>query len=330
MKQVIVQKNEAGQRLDKLLCKILKDAPMSFCYKMLRKKNITLNGKKATGKEHVMCGDRITFFLSEETFDHFMGSQHQEAIFRPIREAVRLRQRKEKIQIVYEDEDILIFDKPAGMLSQKANPQDLSAGEFLITYLLDTKKITYEQLNTFVPAVCNRLDRNTSGLLMAGKSLAGSQFLSEIIKKREVRKFYRCIVAGEVKKRNDMKGFLWKDETKNQVVVKKREFEGAKTIRTRYKSLWYRDGVTELEVELITGRPHQIRAHLASEGTPIIGDKKYGDEKINAEFQKKAGIQRQLLHSYRIEFPELSGQFSYLSGKKICGNLPKDFLYFEQ
>ncbi len=310
MKSFTIKENEAGQRLDKYLRKLLPDAPGSFVYKMLRKKNIVLNQKKATGSEHLALGDEVTCFLSDETYEKFSkssGDTIRQLKGIPLQSAVA---------VIYEDENLLVMNKPAGMLSQKAKEADISANEHMIAYLLETKAISTEQLHTFRPSVCNRLDRNTSGILLAGKTLHGLQQLSAELKSRSMKKYYRCLVKGDLKKKQLLKGYLLKDERENTVSVLKNGTPGGKYIETEYDPLERFGDYTLLEVHLITGRSHQIRAHLASIGHPIIGDPKYGDAVQNRVFKKAAGINRQLLHAYRVCFPD---------GREVVADLPADF-----
>ena len=300
MKEYIIGKNEANQRLDKYLHKLLKEASNGFLYKMLRKKNITLNGKKAEGVEKLQEGDHVKLFLSDETFLKFAGqpSVHKDE--------ANVKLKPVSLSVVYEDEDILIINKPQGMLSQKAKPSDVSANEYILEYLLDTGALTGEDLRTFRPSICNRLDRNTSGLLIAGKSLRGLQEMAECLKDRSMKKYYRCIVKGTVKEASYLKGYLQKDESSNQVLIRRtKPSEGEwLPIETEYKPIRCMGGYTEFEVHLMTGRSHQIRAHLASIGHPIIGDYKYGDSGVNVYFKKNARITSQLLHASRFVFED--------------------------
>lgn len=309
MREFTITPNEANQRFDKYLKKLLSHAPGSFLYKMLRKKNIVLNGKKADGSEKLAAGDQVTLFLSEDTFGKFHGNQTSSPEFEALKPLwSSFPSGAEGLQVLYEDVNVLILNKPSGMLSQKAKPSDLSANEYLLSYLIQKGELTEEMFSTFRPSVCNRLDRNTSGLLIAGKTLEGLQTMSNALKQRFVQKYYRCIVAGEVREATCLKGYLKKDEEANQVrVVEKKPAEAGGEeylpIETEYRPIQTLHGFTELEVHLITGRSHQIRAHLASVGHPIVGDSKYGKKSINDRFRREAGVSSQLLHAYRLVFP---------------------------
>lgn len=308
MKEIVINENEAGQRLDKFLGKLLKEAPASFYYKMLRKKNIVLNGKKATGNEKLTAGDSVKLFLSDETFEKFAGKRQTNDLAASVPNIA--------LEIVYEDHDVLAINKPAGMLSQKAKKEDISANEYILQYLLESGTITAESLHTFKPSVCNRLDRNTSGILVAGKTLNGLQQMSKAFRERSMEKYYLAIVAGHISKPRRIEGFLKKDEKNNQVTILSEPSNDAKPIITEYRPLKLVGQVTLLEVHLITGRSHQIRAHLASIGHPVIGDTKYGNPRLNREFLKNAGVTHQLLHAYRLFLAD---------GTKIQADAPKEF-----
>jgi 23S rRNA pseudouridine955/2504/2580 synthase len=342
MKQFTVQQNEAGQRLDKLLAKILNKAPKSFIYKMLRKKNITLNGKKAEGSEMLGMNDEIKMFLSDDTIEIF--SEPVETTFV-----------EEQLVVIYEDPHILIVNKPLGVLSQKAEKDDVSMVEHIVSYMLTTNQITKEQLQSFKPGICNRLDRNTGGILIAGKSLLGLQEMARLLKEHTLNKYYLCIVKGKVEEKKRIEGYLSKDEDKNQVQIFMTKMDNTEYICTEYEPIAYSKNAlkdievlreeayerrnkqentdtddtfgsyTLLQVKLITGRSHQIRAHLASIGHPIIGDYKYGSQKTNHYFKSKYALTHQLLHSNRLIFPEIEGELSYLSGKEFTAEVPELF-----
>lgn len=317
MKEIRIGENESGQRLDKFLLKYMSRAPKSFIYKMLRKKNITLNGKKAQGNEQLRQEDAVKLFLSDDTIGKF--SETRTAGYA-----------ETELDILYEDKHTIFINKPAGMLSQKAAAEDVSLVEHLIAYLLKTGQISEEALATFRPSVCNRLDRNTSGIVAAGKSLAALQQLSAMFRERSLKKYYLCLVHGRVTEARRISGFLSKDERTNRVRVQRAgerrspQKEEAR-IETEYRPLRSGDGVTLLEVHLITGKTHQIRAHLAAEGHPIIGDYKYGMRSVNDSFKREYGLSTQLLHSCRLCFPECTGALSELSGREITAPVPDLF-----
>lgn len=312
MRSLIVSENESGQRLDKLLAKYLNLAGKGFLYKMMRKKNITLNGKKCDGSEKLEKGDEIKLFLSDETIDKFSELKLPEV-------------KKVNLNIIYEDSHILLVNKPSGMLSQKAKDTDESLVEYIIDYLVSSGQLSTEQLKSFRPSVCNRLDRNTSGLVVAGKSLPGLQIMSAVFKDRSLHKYYRCVVMGTVSEKQVITGFLRKDEAANQVEITAQELPGSVPIMTEYEPLGYANGYTLLSVKLITGRTHQIRAHLASIGHPIVGDYKYGSSAVNEEAKARWHIHSQMLHSCTVAFPELPEPLSYLSGRTFTAPLPRTF-----
>ena len=306
MKLITVHKQEEGQRLVKLLGAYLKEAPNSFFYKMLRKKNITLNGKKADGTEKLKCGDEIRLFLSDETYEKFAGKVQPKEKF-PMA----------KLNIVYEDSNVIFINKPAGMLSQKSVPSDVSLNEYLLGYLEKSGQWKQEESKAFRPSVCNRLDRNTSGMVICGKSMAGLQQMAALLKDRSLHKYYLCLVKGVMTESQHLEGYLLKDENSNQVKIFQKETEGAAHIITEYEPLYTEGETTLLKVTLVTGKSHQIRAHLSSIGHPIIGDPKYGERKVNAFFRETHGIKNQMLHAWKLTFPEVAEPLDNLSEKSF-------------
>lgn len=328
MKEYKIGNNEEGQRFDKLLAKILNQATKGFIYKMLRKKNITLNNKKAIGNEILKADDVVKIFLSDETFDKFSKSividdyNYENANKGKVAINNRYNKnsgnnlnKKVKLNIIAETKDYMIINKPVGMLSQKAKENDISLVEYIIAYMLDKGEIDSNQLQTFKPSVCNRLDRNTSGLIIAGKSLIGLQKMTEYIKNRDIDKYYLALVKGKIIKGDKIDGYLVKDSHSNTVEIVKNKTEMGDYIKTEYEPVSCNDKYTLLKVKLITGKTHQIRAHLSSIAHPIIGDYKYGDRQINDKFKKKYKLESQLLHSYEVVFNNNDDDILNVKGK---------------
>ena len=324
MTEKTVGRQEAGLRLDKYLGKIMPGAPASFFYRMLRAKNITVNRKKCSGKEVLCEGDAVMFFLSEETMTKFGWSGDR----KPLRQQQAVL---DKEQIIYCDRDVLLFSKPAGVLSQKAAPDDISANEQVIAYCLAEGIVSQEDLAAAKPSVCNRLDRNTSGLMLAGLSIKGLQFLSEIIRDHSLKKIYYAVVSGRTKPEGEFSSWMFKDERKNISQVKNRredfpenQRDKAVQIRMSYQTVAAGEEASYLRIHLKTGKSHQIRACFAQIGHPLIGDPKYGQPKENQRYRTDPGVSRQLLHAGEVVFPKLTGDFAGLSEKTFTAPLPDD------
>lgn len=323
MQEIKITEQEAGWRLDRFLEKYLKEASKSFIYKMLRKKNITLNGKKAKGMEHIAAGDTIKLFLAEETIAKFRGqinNQEKQKFFQEEhrQEQQNLKKLAARLDVIYEDADILIVNKPQGVLSQKSHQADVSLVEYILSYLQMQSEEEQKDRDTFRPGICNRLDRNTTGLVVAGKSVQALQWMNQLFRERSLQKYYLCIVAGTVPQKKRVDGYLQKDGNRNMVQILKQPGNGADYILTEYEPLQYGtlDGkeYTLLRVHLITGKSHQIRAHLSSIGHPLVGDTKYGSKEINRIFAGRFGIKYQLLHAWEMYLPE-----------QAAGNMPEQY-----
>lgn len=315
MKEIIIREEQAGQRFDKFLRRYLPGAGSGFLYKMLRRKNIVLNSKKATGRELLAAGDTVRIYFSEDTLEKFRKSAEDSGK----REISAMNPE----WVLYEDDHLIALNKPAGVLSQGNDSADVSVADYLKSYLPAGDGL-------FSPGPANRLDRNTSGIILAGKDNASARELSELIRGRNLKKFYLALVLGEIDRPARVGGTLVKDHATNTVRVTGKSLKnvpGGVRIETAYRpirteKLGYT--VSLLEVELITGRPHQIRAHLSSLGHPLIGDPRYGDEKVNRFFRKQFGLSRQFLHAARIEFPQMDGILREDSGLVIRSELPAD------
>lgn len=314
MQQITVSSRDAGQRLDRFLGKYMPEAPKSFFYKMLRRKNITLNGKKAAGMEKLEENDTIKLFLSEETIEKFRGSHSVNGV-------------QGGLDIIYEDGEILAVNKPLGMLSQKAARDDISLVEYLEAYISAKESDAFD--SGFRPGICNRLDRNTTGIVIAGKSVGSLQYMNRMFRERAVDKRYLCLVKGRVDERVQASGFLTKDTRHNRVYVSDVEKEGAVRIETAYEPLEHAvflgECYTLLGVHLITGKSHQIRAHLKSMGHPIVGDTKYGEKNIYHLFKKNFGVRYQLLHAWKLQFGEVDYIPEQYRGMCLRAPLPDVF-----
>lgn len=299
---ITITKNDAGQRLDKFLTKTYRNLPMPLLYKAIRKKDIRLNDKRCEASNRLKEGDVLRLFLPDDALEiappsyEFMHASRQ-------------------LDVVYEDEHLLLLNKKVGLL---VHPDDR---EFADTLLFRVQRYLYEKgeydpanEQSFAPALVNRIDRNTCGIVIAAKTAVGLRILNEKLKNREIEKYYLCIVHGKMPKQEDtLEGYLEKNESQNRVYISDTAKQGARTIRTRYKVLEERSNLSLLEIQLLTGRTHQIRAHLASIGHPLLGDGKYGTNALN----KGTGFNKQALCSYRLEFAFTTPaeELDYLNGK---------------
>lgn len=303
VKEILIDRNEHNQRIDRFLKKYLPDASLSFIYKMLRKKNIKLNGSKAKPEDIIKENDTIQLYLSDETINKFMA--------RP-KEIIKAKD----INIIYEDDNIVLINKPKGILSHGTGKNyENNVVDSLISYLYEKKEYNPRLEKTFTPSICNRLDRNTSGIIIGAKNFTALQLINEAIRDGQIKRYYKCIVKGNIEKGKELKGFLTKDEEKNEVQITQRMVEGSKEIHTIVNPIITNGQYSLIEIDLITGRTHQIRAHLSSIGHPIVGDIKYGSKQINEKFKREFNLRSQFLYAYKVEFKGLKDSLEYLNGK---------------
>lgn len=286
MKQITVKPNDAGQRLDKFLSKTFRLLPSSLMYKAIRKKDIKRNGKRIAADDKLVAGDVLNIYLPDDVLV-------QEP---PVYEFMHASR---TLSIVYEDEHILLLNKPVGLI---VHPDDREFTDTLIfrvqRYLYEKGEYDPEAENSFAPALVNRIDRNTCGIVIAAKTAVALRILNEKLKNRELEKHYLCLVYGQMPKATDLlEAYLDKNEEQNRVYISQKEGHGRR-IATRYTVLGEKNGISLLDIDLLTGRTHQIRAHLSSIGHPLVGDGKYGPNEQN----KRYGITKQALCSYRLIF----------------------------
>lgn len=297
MKEIIIDSSAANQRFDKFLKKYFSASSNGFIYKMLRKKNIILNDKKDDGSSILLEGDTIKVFFSDETFDKMRGLDNSADEYN------YLKRLNYNLDVIYEDDNIIACNKPADMLSQKSKSSDISINEYIISYLINERNYSIEDYRLFHPSISNRLDYNTTGVILGAKTLQGQQELSLALKERTIDKYYICIVKGKVAKDILLKGSLTKNKRTNMVKIIADENEPQ--IETDIKVISSNNDISLLRIHLITGKTHQIRAHLSSINHPIIGDIKYGDNKINNYYKDKYNLNSQALHSYITIYKEI-------------------------
>lgn len=305
MKTIVVSANDAGQRLDKFLCKAFPMLPKSMMYKAIRTKNIKRNRKRCEISDRLREGDQIDLYLTDEVLSPASPGDRY-----PFLKASR------SLDVVYEDRQILIVNKKPGLL---VHSDDKNYGDTLIDriqrYLYEAGEYHPESEQSFAPALVNRIDRNTGGIVLAAKTAEALRLLNEKMKARLIEKYYLCLLHGKLNRPEGiLEGFLEKDEEKNKVFVHKEPIPGGRTIRTRYRVLQEKNGFSLVEIELLTGRTHQIRAHFASIGHPLVGDGKYGTNALN----KSTGYKSQALCSYKVIFHFCPGEaLDYLDGKSV-------------
>ena len=323
MKEFQIKKNDAGQRLDKFLSKAVKGLPTSLMYKYIRTKKIKVNRARTEQKYILQEGDIVQLFIKDEFFDS------------PERDDSALASITPKLTIVYEDENIILCNKRPGVLVHEDDEgKDNTLIMHIKAYLYQKGEYDPENEQSFAPALCNRIDRNTGGIVIGAKNAEALRVMNEKIKNDEISKFYYCVVHGRMPKRSDtLTGFLLKDSDKNQVKIFDKQVKGSKNIITKYKVISEKNGMSLLEIELVTGRTHQIRAHMSYIGHPLLGDGKYG---INKDDRAK-GYKYQALYAYRLrfDFDDDGGALGYLKGREVKLSRDdvwflKDFIYSEK
>ncbi len=304
MRTIEVKKNDANQRLDKFIQKRFKTLPKSLMYKYIRKKCIKVNGKKCDISTMLSEGDVLTFYIKDEFFENSEEKSYE------------FLKAPTKFDIVYEDENIILIDKKPGVI---VHPDKSYHFDSLVSrvhhYLYEKGEYNPDEEKAFSPALVNRIDRNTGGIVIASKNADSLRILNAKMKTRELEKFYLCLVHGKPKKNYDtLFGYITKNESKNKVTVHKTAVENSKEIKTKYEVLDFDGKFSLVEVELLTGRTHQIRAHMASIGNPLVGDTKYGKNKKAPD-----GIKYQALYSYKLKFnfADNAGILDYLNGKEF-------------
>ena len=305
MKELTVKPNDAGQRLDRFIGKAVPLLPEALLQKYIRLKRIKLGGKGAKRDTRLQAGDVIQLYINDEFFE------------KPREDNAWLKVGTPKLDIVYEDENLLLLDKKPGVLCHSAGVWDYNTLiAHVQAYLAQKGEWRPKEENSFAPALCNRIDRNTGGIVIAAKNAEALRILNEKIRGREIEKYYLCAVQGKPKPaQGRLENFLFKDAKKNQVFVKDRPEPGARTAVTEYRVLKSAGPLSLVECRLLTGRTHQIRVQMAHAGWPLLGDGKYGSERFNKRFDEKG----QALYSYRLvfEFPTDAGVLEYLRGREF-------------
>lgn len=307
--------NEAGQRLDKFLRKLLKDVPLSAIFKGLRKGDIRVNGSKQKEKYSLQEGDIVTIkYIQSNTKKEQKAKQER---FKQVDSS--------SLRIIYEDDNMVLVEKWPGVLvhaDEKDGPVTLN--DYVLSYLFKKGDYVPENEITFTPAPCNRLDRNTSGIVFFGKNFESLKLLNEMIRERKVKKYYCALVKGRIKD-GKYEAFITKDEGNNKAKVFLESRKNTKKISMDVKTLESNGAFSLIEIELITGRSHQLRAHLAFLGNPIIGDPKYGAKDLNSFFENKFGLNYQFLYAYKVIFKDVPEKFMYIKNKTIAEALPPIF-----
>ncbi len=305
MRELVISSAEKDQRLDRFVKRYMKNASAGFICKMIRKKNITVNGKRSEPSARLSEGDVVKLFLSDETIEKFTKEVNFAEYHDP--------------DIIYEDDDVAFINKPCGMLSQMSDGREPSLSEYIKSYYGPGR-------NGFSPSPANRLDRNTCGIILCGLTLEGLNFLNKAVKERDITKIYTALTAGQCTLSGEYRCHIKKEGKGNLVKIYDSPVPGSREAVTGFESIAGSRDYSLVKAELVTGRPHQIRAHLSHLGYPVAGDSKYGDQTVNSELKKRFGLKHQFLFAGEIRFDRAEGKFSYLEGKTFKAQMPEEYI----
>ena len=316
MKEIFIKKDDSGLRLDKFIIKVFPSIPVSMVYRGIRLKRIKINGKRAAAETFLKTGDSVALYINDE----FLAEKPDNQAY---------LHSKKSINVVYEDANIIIVNKEKGLICHSEDNTDADTLiNRVLKYLVDKGEYEPSESLSFRPALCNRIDRNTAGLVIAAKTAESLRTVNALLKENKITKKYLCAAFGYFEEKSETKtAYLYKNADRNRVYIEDKKTKQNKTIITKYKVLEEKNGISLLDVELITGRTHQIRAHLAYLGHPLLGDGKYGSESDN----RKMGIKTQALLSYKIKFSDkLPPPLEHLAGKSFETDTGEFYKLFER
>jgi 23S rRNA pseudouridine955/2504/2580 synthase len=310
MKEIVITTNEAGQRFDKFLRKYLKNMPLSAIYKAIRKKDVTINGKKSSEKYMLNEGDVVNFYMEVEEVKKEKNLDFLQIEY--------------DFNVTYEDENILVVEKVPGVLVHRDEGDEFTLTDAVMAYLYDKQEYNPHEERTFAPSPCNRLDRNTEGLVIFAKNYDALKGINEMIREGNIQKMYMALIKGKIQDDTYI-AHIVKNPNTNRVNIYKDKVNNSKEIITKVSTIESIGQFSQVEIDLITGRSHQIRAHLSWLGNPLVGDPKYGDKKLNSYFINKYGLENQLLVAYKLVFRNCPEKLSYLEGKVVTMPLSAQF-----
>lgn len=319
MQEIKIGNNEEEQRIDRFLRKYFENATKSFIYKMLRKKRIKLNGNRANPEDLIYQGDSIQMYLADETIAKFRGQEKE-------------IDGSNNLHVIYEDDNIVLINKAKGTLAHSSSSEDAEVNvvDEFVSYLYSKGEYLPSEEKTFTPSICNRLDRNTSGIVIGAKNYNTLKEINSALKSREIERYYKTIVKGKMIEDQSLEGYLVKNEKNNKVSISQESQKDGKEIKTDIRVLKSTKDYSLVEINLITGRTHQIRAHLSSINHEVIGDLKYGNSRVNKYFKDKYNLTGQYLHAYKVIFKGLGNGLEYLNNKQFICDLDSDMGLIER